>query len=94
MRTTRRRFIKIVTAGAAALAAGAVPAVAEQKSTRPRAAARPARSRAVAAEIESQKQYVARTLKAIRGYDLPAGSEMGFAFRPLAPRRRRRGGAR
>jgi len=100
MTTSRRRFLTLVTAGSAALLAGAAPVRAQTKTrpratgktaNRPRAAGKGAavRPRAVEAEIASQKAYVTRALRAVRGYALPAGSEMGFAFRPLAPRKRK-----
>lgn len=88
MATSRRRFLTLVTAGSAALIAGSAPAAAQKK--RVPAAAKPKRPKAVEKEIDTQKAYVARTLKAVRGYELPAGSELGFAFRPLAPPRPRR----
>lgn len=90
MATSRRRFLTLVTAGSAALLAGAVPARAQTKP-RPRAGRKAvaARSRAVEAEIAHQKAYVTQALRAVRGHALPPGSEMGFAFRPLVPRKRK-----
>jgi len=88
MATSRRRFLKLVTAGSAALIAGSAPAAAQKK--RPPAAANKKRAKAVEKEVDTQKAYVGRTLKTVRGYTLPAGSELGFAFRPLAPSKPRR----
>jgi hypothetical protein len=42
----------------------------------------------VRAEIDKQKKFTAGALKTIRAYQLPAGSPMAFAFRPLRPARR------
>ncbi len=87
-RATRRSFLKLVAAGSAAIMTGAVVPLA-------RAAAAPAkRGRAsvppaVKAEIANQKAYLTRTLKVIREYDLPSGSDPAFVFRPLRARRRR-----
>ena len=87
---SRRRFLKLVTAGSGALITGVLPASAQPKPARTRRA-RPA---AVQAEIDNQKKYVANQLKAVRGYVLAPGSEMGFAFRPLRPAKGRQRSAR
>jgi hypothetical protein len=90
--STRRRFLKVVVAGTAAIVAGGTagaytPAgAAGKKRARPE---RPARSPLLEAEIQNQKQFTAKTLKTIRDYPLPPGSEMAFVFRPIkAPERR------
>jgi len=88
MATSRRRFLKLVTAGSAALIAGSAPAAAQKK--RPPASGGTKRPKAVVKEIDTQRAYVARTLAAVRDYPLPAGSELGFAFRPLSPPKKRR----
>jgi len=91
MATSRRRFLKLVTAGSAALIAGSAPAApAAAQKKRPPATGGTKRPKAVEKEIDTQRAYVARTLQAVRGYPLPAGSELGFAFRPLTPPKKRR----
>ena len=99
MRTkSRREFLRMVAAGSAAVvAASAGRAAAAAKSaaaksaggaqTAKSGAAQPggSRSAAVQAEIDKQKKSTAKALKAIRAYELPAGSPMAFAFRPLRP---------
>ena len=104
MKATRRKFLRLLAAGttAAALAPAAKLAnAAAEADTKPRPApkpagppreegAPPARSAAVSEEVRKQKGYVAETLKTVRGYTLPPGSEMAFAFKPLKARARKR----
>jgi len=99
---SRRRFLKLIAASSAGLLAGtasAAPAPARRaKTARAKAgnaklAPEPSRSKAVEAEIESQKKSLARTLKTIRDYPLPPGSEMAFAFRPIKAARGAKQGA-
>ena len=88
--TSRRRFLKLITAGSASLLAGSASgarSIAATAPARSRDSSRPL-PRVVRVEIESQKQYLAKALKAIREYPLAAGSDMAFTFKPLGPRRR------
>ena len=99
----RRRFVHLMVLSAAATAGSAL-------SSRTGAAAQtaaPARSRprepqpdqdrrtpAVRREIENQKKTLNASLRAVRGYALPAGSNPAFVFRPrvrsaASPRGRR-----
>ena len=96
---SRRRFIKLLAAGASVALAAPVATLAAEKSaprSRPAPAAKPAAraalpaGRAVSArELEKQKQYVEEALKAIRAFPLPPGSDPAFVFRPM--RRGRKG---
>lgn len=74
----------IAGASAAALVAPARPLIGAAPTA---AAKRPAPK--LAAEIEKQKKYVADTLKVIREFKLPTGSDMAFEFRPMRPKRRK-----
>jgi hypothetical protein len=88
-RLTRRRFVALLAAGATA--AFAAPALATGAATRPKsaaAAATPQVAQKVAKGLEEQRKSTAKTLKTIRDFDLPPGSEQAFAFRPLPPRRK------
>ena len=101
----RRRFVHLMVLSAAATAGTAL-------SSRTGAAApstAPARSRprepqpdqdrrtpAVRREIENQKKTLNVSLRAVRGYALPAGSSPAFVFRPrvrsaVSPRGQREG---
>ena len=99
---SRRRFLKLMAAGSAGLLAGAAsgaaaPArrakTARAKTGSAKLAAEIPRSKAVQAEIESQRKYLAKTLKTIRDYPLTPGSEMAFAFRPIKAARGAKQGA-
>ena len=86
---SRRRFLKLVLLGGAAVASsGATPLARSSRAATPAAARHLPSSAALPAamrrEIASQKAYVARTLQTVRDYALPAGSEMAFVFRPVA----------
>jgi hypothetical protein len=81
---SRRRFLALIAAGSAAVAtapARAIAAPAKARGVKLPAAVSPK----MAAEIEKQKKSTADTLKTIRAYPLPPGSDMAFAFRPLRP---------
>jgi len=101
---SRRRFLKLIAAGSVAALAGtsrrlaAASSKPRARAARARPAATPPTSRpiprAVAAEIRNQKNYVARALKTLRDYPLPAGSAMAFRFDPLEAARRGRTAAR
>jgi hypothetical protein len=90
---SRRRFVALLAAGAgAALTAPARAATTtRRKSTRTSstgpASAAPL-SPKVAKGLEEQRESLAKTLKTVREFDLPPGSEQGFVFRPLAARRK------
>jgi len=98
---SRRSFLKLMATGSAAVITGAAAVsrakAAPAKSTRARAASAPAPApptAAIAAEIRKQKDATAATLKTIRSYVLPPGSEPAFVFAPMSasPRSRRRRG--
>jgi hypothetical protein len=94
---SRRRFLELLAAGSAAALARPVAALAEpaKPPAPPAAAAAPAapaakpasRDRASPAEIEKQKRDLAATLKAIRDFELPPGSDPSFVFVALRSRR-------
>lgn len=88
-RLTRRRFVALLAAGATA--AFASPALATGVKTTGKTVAKtgaPPMSQKVTKGLEEQRQSTAKTLKTIRNFDLPPGSEQAFAFRPLSPGRR------
>jgi len=85
---SRRRFMALLaSASAATLVAPARPLIGAARGVA--APKKPALSPRMLAEIEKQKKYVADTLKVIRGFSLPPGSDMAFEFRPLRPTRRK-----
>lgn len=99
-KVSRRRFLRLTAAGAAVaivapaatLARAAAPA---RSAARPKPAApapAPGRHVASAKEIEKLKGYLESSLKAVRAFELPPGSDLAFSFRALKPRRTRRGG--
>lgn len=93
---SRRRFLKLMVAGSAAAAAGAIPAAgrAAARRARPSAAkpaAKPERPAALRAEIENQKRQVAKALETIRRAPLPPGAEPASVFVPLEPAAHRSG---
>ena len=100
MKRSRRRFLTLLAAGSAAAVttpiAGLANAAVPKK--RPAAPKQGAGVRdvnaglppAVAEEIRKQKATVEQTLKTVREYSLPPGSEPAFVFAPL--RSRKRGG--
>ncbi len=95
---SRRRFLKVASLGAAAaLASAALPVIAgpADAATAARGAARPkpapTRPPALEAEIAKQKKSTADVVKAIRDYELPAGSEQAFVFAPERAAKRRAG---
>jgi anaerobic selenocysteine-containing dehydrogenase len=90
----RRRFVRLLAAGAAAAAAAPLGA----RAAKARQAAIPGKPkpthRAVTAamrkEIEVQKKSIADMLKVIRAYELPAGSPPAPIFRAIRAARRER----
>jgi hypothetical protein len=87
MKSSRRRFLKLVAAGSAAVIASNVSPVRGATADKPattKGGSRPStRSAAVEAEIKKQKGFLTAALKAIRDYDLPPGSEQAFVFAPI-----------
>ena len=96
---TRRSFMTLLAAGsAAALAAPArALAAASSKSSDKSGGKTPVPSDLgsvpadphIAKALREQKTSLAGTLKNLRAFELPPGSEQGFAFRPLPARKRR-----
>ncbi|HKW50729.1 MAG TPA: hypothetical protein VJQ53_03260 [Candidatus Eisenbacteria bacterium] len=94
-RMDRRRFVRLLAAGAAAAAAAPLGAA---RAAKPRAAANPDKSgpthRPVTAvmrkELEVQKKSVADMLKVVRGYKLPPGSPPASIFHAMRAVRRER----
>ena len=91
---SRRRFLKVAVLGsAAALASSVVPGAGDAAAAGTKRPARPKRAttgrpEAAEAEIAKQKRSTGDMLKTIRDYELPAGSELAFAFVPArAPKR-------
>ena len=87
-RLTRRRFVALLAAGTTAALAAPALATGTRSTGKGPAAAAPAPSPKIAKGIDEQKRSTAKTLKTIRDFDLPPGSEQAFAYRPLPPRRR------
>ena len=89
-RIKRRRFVTLVALSGAALVASplsrAAAAVARGAKT---SDARRTPSPAIRREIASQEKALAEQLATIRRYELPPGSPMAFAFKPLRARRGR-----
>ena len=92
-RLSRRRFLTLVAAGTTAAAGSAIaatdpaPRKRTKKDAKPAAppvyASPPAPSDEVARGIAQQKEWLAASLKTLRTFDLPPGSEQAFAFAPL-----------
>jgi hypothetical protein len=89
----RRRFVRLLAAGAAAAAAAPIASVAGAKvrhaPTPPPAVPHPPVTTAMRKEIEVQKKSVADMLRVIRTYELPAGSPPATIFRAMRARRER-----
>jgi hypothetical protein len=90
----RRRFVHLMVLGAGAAAASgaslgrakaaedsAAPARTRKRGDVEDTAAKPV-TPAMRREIESQKKTLSTSLRAIREYTLPAGSDPAFLFRP------------
>ena len=87
----RRRFVRLLAASAAAAAAAPITkaAGADSRHASSRKTPTPAHRPVTAAmrrEIESQKKSISDTLKAIRSYELPAGSPPAPIFRAMRAR--------
>lgn len=93
---TRRRFVSLLAAGTAAVAASpalAAPAPVPAKKPKPAAAKPPATAPSSAAlqkEYERQKKGTLETLATLRKFALPPGGELPVVFRPLRPTRKER----
>jgi hypothetical protein len=89
-RMKRRRFVTLVAMSGAALLTSPLSraAAAMTRATTAAAPGRRAPSPAIRKEIASQEKSLADQLKVIRGYTLPPGSPMAFAFKPLRAGRR------
>ena len=89
----RRRFIQLMAASGAAIAAGAAPragAATPPKSVKHGAPARASLPPAARKELRSQEKSVADMLQVIRAYDLPPGSDPAITFRALRGARKGR----
>jgi hypothetical protein len=86
----RRRFVTLVAMSGAALLTSPLSraAAAVTRATATAGTGRRAPSPAIRKEIANQEKSLADQLKVIRGYTLPPGSPMAFAFKPLRARRR------
>lgn len=87
----RRRFMKLLAAGGAAVLAGATPGAGADAAP-PRKVAAKSRKPvppAVEKEIRSQKKSLDETLKVIREYELPPGSPPAFVFQAMRARKGR-----
>jgi hypothetical protein len=102
-RFSRRRFIALIAAGGAALPATDVLAATAPRRTKaapakgtvkitptPSYLPPPPPGPALEKGLKESRDSLAGQLKAIRDFDLPPGSEQGFAFRPLRRERRPR----
>jgi hypothetical protein len=93
-RLSRRRFLTLLAAGTT-VAGGAIaaPDPAPRKGAKKARPAKPAEppvyatppapSAEIARGIAQQKEWLAASLKTLRTFDLPSGSEQAFAFAPL-----------
>jgi hypothetical protein len=91
----RRRFVKLMAAGLAALVVPATRARALAKAAAPRSARKPPQAdpehptpAAVAREVAKQKKSLAETAKTLRAFDLPPGSPPASIFRALKRKER------
>src|SRR5512145_1897812 len=90
----RRRFVHLITLSAAAAAGTALssraggatqaadPAKSRRREAPPEPGSRDRRTPAVRREIENQKKTLSASVRAVRDYELPAGSDPAFVFRP------------
>lgn len=96
MKNSRRRFLKLLAAGSAAVATRHVAALAAPAgATPPRRARRPAHpappsapTAALRAEIERQQRDLAKTLQTLRDYPLEPGSDPAFVLAPMRAERK------
>ena len=86
---SRRRFVALVAAGAAALLARPADAAAPAAKKVTKAAAPAARpTKPATSDFDRQRAATLETLKTIRAHALGAGADLGYVFRPV---RRTRG---
>jgi hypothetical protein len=84
----RRRFVTLAAmSGAALLTSPLSRAAAAVTRAKTPPATLHAPSPAIRKEIATQQKSLSDQLKTIRGYALPPGSPMAFAFKPLRARR-------
>jgi len=86
-RMKRRRFVTLVAMSGAAILTSPLSRAAAAVTRAPAPAGRRAASPAIRKEIANQEKSLGDQLKTIRGYALPPGSPMAFAFKPLRARR-------
>ena len=89
----RRRFIQLIAASGAAIAAGAAPrpkAMASAGEAPPPRRGRESLPAAMRQELRNQEKTVADALQAVRSYELPPGSEPATVFRAMRSRKRER----
>jgi hypothetical protein len=89
----RRRFIQLLAASGAAVAAGAAPRV--RAATPPKAVKHGAPARAslpphARLELRKQEKNVADMLQIIRSYELPPGSDPAITFQAMRSARKYR----
>lgn len=91
---TRRRFVGLLAAGSAALAASSALAAAPKPAAKPApkpapkpAATKPASSKPSSAELQKefdrQRKGTLDTLATLRKFPLPPGGDLPVVFRPL-----------
>ena len=83
----RRRFVRVLAVGGAAVLAGGVSAA---SAAAPKAVAPKPRKPIppnVQKELRAQESNLAEVLRVIRAYDLPPGSEPATLFRAMRARR-------
>jgi hypothetical protein len=86
----RRRFVTLVAMSSAALLTSPLSrAMAALEKGGKVARGRTAPAPAIRKEILNQEKSLADQLKVIRGYELPPGSPMAFAFEPRFTARKR-----
>ena len=88
----RRRFVKLLAVGGAAVLAAplsSAPAAPPRRAPRLVGARHRALTPAARKEIANQERSLAETLATIRKYELPPGSPMAFVFQPLRARKGR-----
>jgi hypothetical protein len=91
---SRRRFVSLVAAGSAALAAAPALAATTAPAKRTKPAAAPPKRTPEASELQKefdrQRASTLETLQTIRGHALPPGGDLPVVFRPLSPARKGR----
>ena len=83
----RRRFVTLAAMSGAALLTSPLSGAAAAVTRAPAPAGHRAASPAIRKEIANQEKSLGDQLKTIRGYALPPGSPMAFAFKPVRARR-------